>query len=149
MSGMAVSGQKRTSNTQCSPDSFKRHIFRKSNFRKGGFGTKTHVQHKVPARLIQNTCFLEIEFSKRRFRGGNPLKSGLHRWVGGFVSAARIWSLQEIVQQVADIFLSLVRVNSKEVARVVAKDERYYRPQTFKKVARMAYVHTTPPTQNQ
>ena len=94
------------------------HVFRKSNFRKGGFGTKTYVEHTVFARLIKKTCFLEIEFSKRRFRdknahptqsarqtdskhmffgnrvfekavsGGNPLKSGLHSF--GALGPARI-----------------------------------------------------------
>merc|ERR1712187_703045 len=45
---------------------------------------------------------------------------------------------KKMVQSVAEIYLCLVRVNADEVARVVAKDERYYSDATFGKAYRFA-----------
>jgi len=42
----------------------------------------------------------------------------------------------DLVKQVAEIYLFLVRVNRIEVMRIVAKDERYYSSQTFSKAVR-------------
>jgi len=40
---------------------------------------------------------------------------------------------KEMVKQIAEIYLFLARVNREEVARIVAKDERYYSSSTFSK----------------
>jgi len=40
---------------------------------------------------------------------------------------------KEMVRQIAEIYLFLRRVNNDEVARIVAKDERYYKSTTFGK----------------
>eukprot|EP00435_Cladocopium_sp_Y103_P014320 s821_g3.t1 len=41
--------------------------------------------------------------------------------------------LQELVKQIAESYLFLVRANKDEVVRVVGKDERYYSATTFSK----------------
>mmetsp|Transcript_91959 Transcript_91959/g.162299 ORF Transcript_91959/g.162299 Transcript_91959/m.162299 type:complete len:994 (-) Transcript_91959:90-3071(-) len=40
---------------------------------------------------------------------------------------------KELVRQVAEMYLYLARISRAEVARIIAKDERYYSPQTFSK----------------
>lgn len=42
---------------------------------------------------------------------------------------------KELVKQIAEIYLFLARVNREEVARIVAKDERYYKNATFSKAS--------------
>merc|ERR1712178_367117 len=45
---------------------------------------------------------------------------------------------KDSIKLVAEIYLFLVRANADEVARVVAKDERYYSDSTFQKAFRFA-----------
>lgn len=40
---------------------------------------------------------------------------------------------KDLIRQIAEIYLFLTRVNSEEVARIVAKDERYYSDANFQK----------------
>lgn len=48
------------------------------------------------------------------------------------------FNAKELVRQIAEIYLFLVRVNRDEVCRIVAKDERYYSPRTFGKAVNFA-----------
>lgn len=40
---------------------------------------------------------------------------------------------KELIKQIVEIYLFLVRANKVEVTRVVGKDERFYKPETFSK----------------
>jgi len=48
---------------------------------------------------------------------------------------------KELVRQIAEIFLFLVRANRDEVVRIVAKDERYYKSSTFVKAVNFSRKH--------
>jgi hypothetical protein len=45
---------------------------------------------------------------------------------------------KELIRQILEIYLFLVRVNKTEITRIVGKDERYYRPETFSKAVNFA-----------
>ncbi|CAK0895133.1 unnamed protein product [Prorocentrum cordatum] len=48
---------------------------------------------------------------------------------------------KELIKQIVEIYLFLVRANKVEVTRVVGKDERYYKPETFSKAVRFVKKH--------